>query len=79
MNSTNDCVVTVQAEITDQISVLLREWRNQPRNRTAILRVIKQLKKLYLNLFEIRSSCDFVEFGKKLGILVEKWPKMLRL
>lgn len=79
INSTNECVVTIQAEITDQISTLLRDWRNQPRNRTAILRVIKQLKKIYLQLFEIRNSCDFVDFEKIVTKIIGKWPKILRL
>ncbi|CRK94444.1 CLUMA_CG007951, isoform A [Clunio marinus] len=76
-NSTYDCITTIQEEITDSISFCLREWRKNPLKRTAILRIIKQLKEIYLNLFLIRSSCDFLKIEVEVKSLMEKWKKIM--
>lgn len=78
-NSTNDCIVTIQMEITDSISFLLREWRKTPRRRAMILRFIRGLKEIYLNLFAIKSSCDFVEVEADVRRLMERWQRTLGL
>lgn len=75
LNSTNDCITTIQEEITDTISFSLREWRKHPLRRAAILRTIKQLKDVYLKLFAIKSSCDFQEVEKDVRKLMERWQK----
>jgi hypothetical protein len=78
-NSTNDCITTIQEEITESISFMLREWRKRPHRRAAILRIIKQLKQIYLKLFAIKSSCDFLEVDQEVRRLIERWQKSLGL
>jgi len=75
LNSTNDCITTIQEEITESISNLLREWRKNPLRRAAILRIINQLKEIYLNLFAIKNSCDFLKIEKDVRQLMERWLK----
>lgn len=77
-NSTNDCITTIQEEITDTISFSLREWRKNPRRRAAVLRTIKQLKEIYLKLFAIQNSCDFLEVEVDVRRLMERWRKTMR-
>lgn len=78
-NSTNDCIMTIQEEITESISFLLGEWRKNPHKRAAVLRIIKQLKEIYLKLFAIKSSCDFLEVEEEVRKLIERWQKSHRL
>lgn len=79
LNSTNDCITTIQEEITETISDLLRDWRKSPLQRKALLRSIRQLKDIYLKLFAIKSSCDFVEVEADIRRLLERWQKSVRL
>ncbi|KAG5674745.1 hypothetical protein PVAND_004696 [Polypedilum vanderplanki] len=76
-NSTNDCIVAIQEEITESISFALREWRKHSRKRSAILRIIKELKELYLRLFVIRNSCDFIKIEKDVTKLIGRWQKAM--
>lgn len=76
-NSTNDCIVAIQEEITESISFALREWRKHSRKRSAILRIIKQLKETYLKLFRIQNSCDFIEVEKDVSKLIRRWQKAM--
>ena len=74
-NSINDCIVTIQEEITDTISYALGEWRKHSRRRSAILRIIKKLKEIYLKLFRIRNSCDFIEIENDVVKIHKQWQK----
>lgn len=78
MNSTNDCITTIQEEITDAISYSLREWRKHPLRRAAILRIINELKDIYLNLFSVKNSCDFLEVEKDVRKLMERWQQTMK-
>jgi hypothetical protein len=54
----------------------LREWRKSSlRKRSAILRIIKDLKQIYLKLFKIQNSCDFIEIEKDVVKLDRQWQK----
>lgn len=78
LNSTNDCITTIQEEISESISFSLREWRKNPLRRVAILRVIKHLKTIYLDLFTIKNSCDFRDIEADVRRLIERWQKTMR-
>lgn len=71
----NDCIMTLQEEITDTISYALREWRKHSRRRSAILRIIKKLKEIYLKLFKIQNSCDFIEIENDVVKVDKQWQK----
>lgn len=69
----DDCVEILREEISDNISISLREWRKLPKQRPVILRTIQKLKKIYLSLFKIQHSCDFVDVEKDARSLVKLW------
>lgn len=53
------CLDALRNEVTSNISLSLQRWRTHPTRRKQELDMIYSLKKIYLHLLSLKTSCDF--------------------
>ncbi|GAB0095391.1 uncharacterized protein DMENIID0001_107720 [Sergentomyia squamirostris] len=71
--SLGHCIEVLRAEVEDNISESLREWRLAPHRRSSILRRLQILRELYLHLYKTNQFCDFKQLEHFVRRIVKIW------